>query len=109
LRLFGSKEGQNTFNPLKGSISARSDAILDSEDAKLYDEKAQQTILDLRTAATQVPATAILAPQEFIDAVDDALFRFAGGGDGNPPVVGNKSYVLHTIDNWSDMLLANPW
>ena len=107
LRLFGSKEGQNTFNPLKGSISARSDAIMDSEDAKLYDAKAQQTIFDFRSATSLVPATAILAPQEFIDAVDSALAQFAGAG--NAAVVGNKSIVLHTIDNWFDMLPANPW
>jgi hypothetical protein len=24
-------------------------------------------------------------------------------------VVGNRSFVLHTLDNWSDVLRSSPW
>jgi glucose/mannose transport system substrate-binding protein len=107
LRLFGSKEGQNAFNPLKGSIPARNDATADPADAALYDAHFQQTILDFRGATNRVPATSILVPQEFIDAVDKALYYFAGAG--NTTEVGNKSIVLHTIANWYDVLPASAW
>jgi glucose/mannose transport system substrate-binding protein len=100
LELFGSEEGQDLFNPIKGSISARSDARREA-----YDMMAQGTITDFQAAAADptrlVPATAMLAPPEFIDAVEGALGQFAEDG--------NASVVLHTIDNWSDVLRSSPW
>jgi glucose/mannose transport system substrate-binding protein len=102
LRLFGSKEGQDTFNPLKGSISARSDA-----NTQLYDTMAQRTIAAFQNATSLVPSTAILAPPEFMDTMNNVLAQFAGAGDAT--VVGNRSFVLHTLDNWSDVLRSSPW
>jgi glucose/mannose transport system substrate-binding protein len=102
LTVFGSREGQDTFNPIKGSIPARRDANTDA-----YDVMAQRTIDDFRTAAanpggtTLVPATAILAPPEFMDATEKALAQFASDG--------NASAVLHTMDNWYDLLRPSPW
>jgi glucose/mannose transport system substrate-binding protein len=100
LKVFGSREGQDTFNPIKGSIPARRDAS-----TAAYDVMAQRTINDFRQAAadstTLVPATAILAPPEFIDAIEKALARFA--------IDGNASAVLHTLDNWYDLLRPSPW
>ncbi len=100
LKVFGSREGQDTFNPIKGSIPARKDASTDA-----YDVMAQRTINDFRSAAldpmTLVPATALLAPPEFIEAIDKALARFV--------VDGNASALLHTLDNWYDLLRPSPW
>ena len=74
LGMFGSLAGQDTFNPLKGSIPARKDARVDA-----YDIMAQRNIMDFRQVAADptmlVPATAMLAPPEFIDAL---AFRSAG-------------------------------
>jgi glucose/mannose transport system substrate-binding protein len=102
LRLFGSKEGQDTFNLIKGSIPARSDT-----NTSLYDPMAQVTIDNFRHATSLVPATAILAPPAFMDEMTATLAAFAGSSD--PAVLGNKSIVLHALDNWSDVLRASPW
>jgi len=100
LRVFGSREGQDTFNPIKGSIPARKDARVEA-----YDVMAQRNIDDFRQAAADpsmlVPATAMLAPPEFTDAIEKALATFA--------VDGNASTVLHTLDNWYDLLRPSPW
>ena len=101
LRVFGSREGQDTFNPIKGSIPARKDANVEA-----YDVMAQNNINDFRDAAAAdptmlVPATALLAPPEFTDAVEHALATFV--------VDGNASAVLHTLDNWYDLLRPSPW
>ena len=100
LGVFGSLAGQDTFNPLKGSIPARKDASRDA-----YDIMAQRNIDDFRRVAADptrlVPATAMLAPPEFIDALDAALATFV--------VDGNASTFLHTLDNWYDLLRPSPW
>ena len=43
LKLFGSREGQDIFNPIKGSISARSDSDISND---RYDAMAKQTFYD---------------------------------------------------------------
>jgi len=94
LVVFGSKDGQDTFNLLKGSISPRSDS-----DTTKYDELAKQTIADFQAASaneTLFPATAILAPQAFLTAVDMALQTFLSNRD--------KSVLIHTIANYYDIL-----
>jgi glucose/mannose transport system substrate-binding protein len=94
LRVFGSKEGQDTFNPIKGSISARSDA-----DTTKYDDMAKRTIAEFRQASQDdkiVPATAILAPPDFINDIDPVLRQFLQDG--------NKSVVVHGIANHYDIL-----
>ena len=100
LQVFGSKAGQDIFNPTKGSISARSDA-----DTQAYDLMSQRTIADFRIAAPNpdnlVPATAILAPPDFINAMKTALSAFV--------VDRNASVLMHTLDNWHDVLQASPW
>jgi glucose/mannose transport system substrate-binding protein len=105
LRFFGSTEGQDTFNPIKGSIPARSDADI----TKYTNDIAKQTIDAFRQASLAgtsnlVPATAILAPQAYIDAVNAALDEFVGSG----PMAGNTSVVVHTLDNWRDVLSTSP-
>lgn len=98
LTTFGSKLGQDTFNPAKGSISPRKDT-----DTTAYDEMGKQTVTDFRQASdngTAVAATAILARRAFIDAIDTALLQFV--------VDGNKSTVIHAIANYYDILQNNP-
>jgi len=99
LRVFGSQPGQDIFNPLKGSISARSDSAIDK-----YDAMAQQTFQDYRNANTIVPATSILAPQTYVDAISKALADFAEAGDN-----ANPSIVQHTLDDYQDILLKSCW
>jgi glucose/mannose transport system substrate-binding protein len=98
LTIFGSKGGQDTFNPVKGSISPRSDT-----DITVYDDMGKQTIAEFRQASqngTVVAATAILAPPAFMSEINTALLQFV--------VDGNKSTVMHTIANYYDILRDNP-
>ncbi len=98
LTTFGSKEGQDTFNPTKGSISPRSDTELSA-----YDAMGQRTIADFRQAsesATVVAATAMLAPPDFMTVINSALLRFVADG--------NKSTVIHTLANDYDILQTSP-
>jgi glucose/mannose transport system substrate-binding protein len=96
LTTFGSKEGQDLFNPLKGSISPRNDT-----DKSLYDDMAKQTIADFnQPSEVVVAATAILARPEFMKAINAALLQFLSDG--------NKSTVIHTIANYYDILQTSP-
>jgi glucose/mannose transport system substrate-binding protein len=101
LEVFGSKDGQNIFNPLKGSISPRADA-----DISVYDDDsmAKQTIAEFRIAAmspdTLVPATAIVAPPAYLVVITKVLAQFA--------IDRNASVVLHTLNNYADMLRTSP-
>jgi glucose/mannose transport system substrate-binding protein len=101
LNLFGSREGQDTFNPIKGSISARRDSEISNA---RYDEMAKQTFNDFVYANNQVPATSILAPQTYLDAIGAALADFAKAREN-----GNPSIVQHTLDNYADVLLESCW
>lgn len=95
LTTFGTQEGQDLFNPKKGSISPRNDT-----DVTHYDDMAKQTIADFNTAPEVVAATAILAPPEFMNAINDALLTFLKDG--------NKSGVIHAIANHYDILQSSP-
>jgi glucose/mannose transport system substrate-binding protein len=100
LKLFGSREGQDIFNPIKGSISARSDSDIENGH---YDDMAKQTFADFNSSS-KVPATSILAPQIYLDAIGIALAEFAKAREN-----GNPSLVQHTLDNYADVLLASCW
>ncbi len=100
LKLFGSREGQDVFNPIKGSISARNDSDIGND---AYDAMAKQTYDDFNNAE-QVPATSILAPQTYLDAIGKSLAEFAKAREN-----GNPSLVRHTLDNYADVLLASCW
>ena len=64
---------------------------------------AKQTFYDF-THATQVPATSILAPQSYLDAIGRALAEYATAREN-----GNPSLVQHTLDNYADVLLMSCW
>ncbi len=113
LQLFASREGQDTFNPIKGSIPARKDGGMGP-----YDEMARATLDVFRQVSEDrtklVPATAILARPEYMNAVFDMLAYFAGNEPrpGLPPMPelkGNASVVLHGLQNWSDVLRNSRW
>ncbi len=71
LKVFGSKEGQDAFNPLKGSIPARTDA-----DLSRYDPLAQATAREFWTSP-RYPSLASIASSTFTQALDTAMGAFA--------------------------------
>jgi glucose/mannose transport system substrate-binding protein len=75
LKVFGSKEGQDAFNPLKGSIPARIDA-----DLSHYDFFAQATAYDF-WAGPRYPGLASLAPSSFTSVLEAAMGSFARNRD----------------------------
>jgi len=103
LRLFASQEGQDIFNPLKGSISARTDSRIDDPKYN-YPAMAKQTFNDFLNADPIVPATSILAPQTYVDAISVALADFARARDN-----ANPSIVQHTLEDYADILQSSCW
>jgi glucose/mannose transport system substrate-binding protein len=75
LKVFGSREGQDAFNPIKGSISARTDV-----DLSFYDPIARATARDF-WASARYPSLASIAPGSFIRALDAAMAKFARNRD----------------------------
>jgi glucose/mannose transport system substrate-binding protein len=71
LKVFGSKEGQDTFNHLKGSIPARLDI-----DASTYDPPARSSMNDFRSWP-RVPSLSSIVPGAFSRALDTAVAAFA--------------------------------
>jgi glucose/mannose transport system substrate-binding protein len=100
LEVFGSLEGQDLFNPIKGSISARRDSDIANGN---YDDLAKQTFMDFHQGVV-VPGTSILAPPFYVDAMNAALADFARAREN-----GNPSVVQHTLDNYMDALQASCW
>ncbi len=80
LRVFGSREGQDAFNPLKGSIPARTDA-----DLTRYDPLAQATVLDF-WSSPRYPSIPSIAPSAFTQALDRAMLAFARNRDAGAVV-----------------------
>ena len=60
LRVVSSKEGQDAFNPIKGSVSVRTDA-----DEEKYDLYSRLALLNLFTVEYMFPAISNGAPKEF--------------------------------------------
>jgi glucose/mannose transport system substrate-binding protein len=79
LKVFGSREGQDAFNLLKGSIPARIDV-----DVTTYDPLAAASMRDFRDGA-RVPSLTSMAPAAFCRALDTAMGVFARERD--PEVV----------------------
>ncbi|WP_046174233.1 ABC transporter substrate-binding protein [Domibacillus indicus] len=77
LSVLGSVEGQDAFNPLKGSIPARIDA-----DVSKYDQYGKDTMEDFKSA-TLVPSLAhgSAAPEGFLTKVNQAVNIFVTQGD----------------------------
>lgn len=77
LAFLGSVEAQDTFNPLKGSIPARTDA-----DPSKYDEYGQETMADFKES-TLTPSLAhgSAAPEGFLTQANQAVNIFVAQGD----------------------------
>lgn len=77
LRVLGSAEGQDVFNPLKGSIPARVDA-----DVSKYDEYGKEAIEQFKDSKL-VPSLAhgSAAPEGFVTEADQAVNTFVTQGD----------------------------
>jgi glucose/mannose transport system substrate-binding protein len=79
LRLAGSKEGQDTFNPIKGSIPVRTDA-----DTSLYTDYLAMPLADWTDESTQLVgslAHGVVAGGAFNTEIDSALGEFVSDGD----------------------------
>ncbi|MDO6657252.1 ABC transporter substrate-binding protein [Anaerobacillus sp. 1_MG-2023] len=79
LSVLGSVEGQDAFNPLKGSIPARVDADLSN-----YDEYGKETIEDFKNASL-APSLAHVsaAPEGFVTKVNQAINIFVTQQDAD--------------------------
>jgi glucose/mannose transport system substrate-binding protein len=86
LKVFGSKEGQDAFNPLKGSIPARIDA-----DLSRYDTHARATAFDFWTGP-RYPGIASLAPASFTSVLEAALSAFARNRDAAAVTVAIRAH-----------------
>jgi glucose/mannose transport system substrate-binding protein len=75
LSLAASREGQDAFNPPKGSVSPRNDA-----DASKYDAYQRSAMADMKSTR-MFPAIGHAAPAAFGDRVDEILTAFADKPD----------------------------
>jgi glucose/mannose transport system substrate-binding protein len=75
LKMVASREGQDTFNPLKGSVPARTDA-----DVSKYDAYQRGAIADLKVSKVY-PAIGQGAPATFGDRLDQVLGTFTAEDD----------------------------
>jgi glucose/mannose transport system substrate-binding protein len=86
LKVFGSKEGQDAFNPLKGSIPARMDA-----DLSRYDLFARATAYDFWNGP-RFPGLSSLAPRAFTSVLEDAMAAFAKNRDASAVVAAIRAH-----------------
>jgi glucose/mannose transport system substrate-binding protein len=80
LTVVGSAEGQQAFNPLKGSVPARTDA-----DLSLFDAMVRASAEDFKAAGAGsnklLPGYASLTTLDFQEEINPSLLVFAVGGD----------------------------
>ena len=74
LKLAGSVEGQELFNPIKGSIPARTDC-----DSSLFDAASRRNFNDFKTSTLSLAQSGI-APLPFGEAIQKDLVRLVNGG-----------------------------
>jgi glucose/mannose transport system substrate-binding protein len=93
LGTLASLEGQNAFNPIKGSIPARTDI-----DPAAYDVLARAMIEDFRRDTLEL-ALSGLAPAAFNDYVQEGLGAMIDQGDAEPArfALMNRYDVLQTL------------
>jgi glucose/mannose transport system substrate-binding protein len=76
LSFAASRAGQDAFNPLKGSIPARTDA-----DVTRYDAYQRLAIADLKATPALYPTIASAVPESFKSRLGSILFEFTAGRD----------------------------
>ncbi len=79
LKLLGSKQGQDTFNPLKGSIAARTDSDLSKYNA--YSQSAAKDWHNNKIAGSLIHG--VVAPETFTSAFGGIVAQFSQGKDAN--------------------------
>jgi glucose/mannose transport system substrate-binding protein len=76
LKLSGSKEGQDAFNPLKGSIAARTDS-----DLSKYDDYLKSAAADwAKDRLVGSTAHGVTADNKFMAAMNAAVGKYVSGG-----------------------------
>nr|WP_249435950.1 ABC transporter substrate-binding protein [Paenibacillus sp. Marseille-Q4541] len=86
LKVLGSVEGQDAFNPLKGSIPARVDA-----DVSKYDEYGKDTMEDFKNSAlTPSLAHGSAASEGFVTQANQIINIFVTSGDVDQAIQGLK-------------------
>jgi len=98
LKLVSSKEGQDTFNPLKGSISARTDA-----DISKYDTYQQSAINDFWQAKYMFPSVVhgSGAPQSFKIKLEDIISEFLVSQDITKAATAMANYSAVISDEYT--------
>ncbi|MDD4901996.1 MAG: ABC transporter substrate-binding protein [Patescibacteria group bacterium] len=98
LDLVSSKEGQDTFNPLKGSISARTDA-----DISQYDAYQQSAISDFWKAKYMFPSVVhgSGAPQSFKIKLGDIIAEFLANQDVTNTAMAMTNYSAVINDEYT--------
>jgi len=76
LKVVASREGQDSFNPKKGSISARSDS-----DVSLYDDYQKSAIADFKAAKYYLPSRGTSMPVSYVSSIDGILVTFMADKD----------------------------
>jgi glucose/mannose transport system substrate-binding protein len=88
LRLAASREGQDAFNPFKGSIPARTDA-----DVTRYDPYQRTAIADLKTARTLYPSTGSAIPEVVNSRLNETMAAFMADQDVPKAAAGLASTI----------------
>jgi len=90
LRVVGSKDGQDAFNPLKGSISARTDANVTK-----YGPYQQAAIADFTTVTHMYPSVVHGSgmPEAFTASLDDIISAFVDTKDVSAAATGLTNAV----------------
>ena len=71
VKVVASKEGQDAFNPKKGSISARSDS-----DTSLYDDYQKSASADFKTAKYFLPSRGTSMPDGYVVSMGPIIDAF---------------------------------
>lgn len=98
LKLIVSKEGQDTFNPLKGSISARTDA-----DISKYNVYQQSAIADFWKAKYMFPSVVhgSGAPENFKIRLEDLIAGFFADQDIKKMAAAMATYTAQINDQYT--------
>lgn len=96
LKFVASKEGQDTFNPLKGSISSRVDT-----DINKYDSYQQSAILDFLTIKYMFPAVSNGLPKGFEQKEQEVIAEFTKDLDINKAAKSITDYTKSTFNEYT--------
>lgn len=90
LRLLGSREGQDTFNPLKGSISARTDTDLSRYNA--YPQSAAEDLKNNRITGSMVHG--VVANEKFMSDFSTIMGEFLQNRDPGQAAASSQAFAI---------------